>query len=424
MQKQLAKLFEGIDLVWCDNPEKEIQKSTNYQKLLDIFPNLQSLFQEGLERDPFEFYRTMRHIFRSLKIFFMLQDGTFNYKSLSRDSIQKLRRKLTKFPDKFLLIILMYHDLGKLFDRKKHTLKSSKLIQKNNLFNCFDLSSGEKLLLRKVIEYHLLFATIYTGESTFFGILSLLNDKEFIQLISDRTNVEIFIDLLEIFTYIDILGYPYSQVFDHYLKYYGEINQKLKHLLGLWPNRDEIIALAKSYSLEWMDWRLAGALRIFQFVETKPHLTKEFYFNVLRESVRPIYKTSGQKFDWNVIKSTDLFNIFKFQMKYALAFLLILAFGEFKRFRLKENQHISPKLMQFWVLLSNEVKKRNLTEEEVVWNIYFERLPLWSNMTKSFIKKLEIDSLKTVINNAVLKFDAEKKEYNLNLDFSRLVDGI
>jgi len=423
MQKQLAELFAEIDLLWCDNPEKEIHKSTNYQKLLVIFPNLQILFQEGLERDSFEFYRTMRHIFRSLKIYFILQDGTFTYKSLSTDSIQKLQLKISKFSDKYLLIILMYHDLGKLIDRKTHTFESSRVIKENDLFNCFDLSSDEKLLIRKVIEYHLLFATIYTGESTFFGILSLLNDKEFIQLISDQKNMLIFVDLLETFTYIDILGYPYAQIFDHYLKYYGEINQKLKNLLELWPKRDDIIALAKSYSLEWTDWRLAGALRIFQFVETKPHLTKQFYYNVLKESLRPIYQASELIFDWTVIKNTDLTNIYKFQLKYALAFLLILALGEFKRFRLKENQNISPKLMQFWMLLSNEVKKRNLTELEVVWNVYFQRLPLWSNMTKKFIKKLEIDSLKPIIDNAILKFDAEKKEYNLILDFTNLLDG-
>ena len=144
---------------------------------------------------------------------------------------------------------------------------------------------------------------------------------------------------------------------------------------------------------------------------------------MLKESLRPIYQASELIFDWTVIKNTDLTNIYKFQLKYALAFLLILALGEFKRFRLKENQNISPKLMQFWMLLSNEVKKRNLTELEVVWNVYFQRLPLWSNMTKKFIKKLEIDSLKPIIDNAILKFDAEKKEYNLILDFTNLLDG-
>ncbi len=415
METELAKLFEEIDLVWCDNPEKEIQKTTNYQRLMDIFPNLQKLNQDGLERDPFEFYRTMRHIFRSLKIFFLLQDGNFTYKTLSKESIQNLQNKLTKFPIKYLLIILMYHDVGKLFDRKTHTIQSSRLIKKNNLFDCFDISDDENLLLRKVIEYHLLFATIYTGESTFYGLISLLNDEEFIQLFSDRKNMSLFIDLLEIFTYIDILGYPYAQVFDHYLKYYGEINQKLQNLLRLWPNRDEMIALATQYSLDWTEWRLAGALRIFQFVGTKPHLTKEFYFNVLKESIRPIY---GDKFDWSVIKNTKLSNIYKFQMKYALAFLLILALGEFKRFRLKPNQKISPTLMEFWILLSNEVKKRNLAEKEAICNIYFEKLPIWSKMTKEFIKKLEIDSIELIIRNAVLKFDAAKGEYNLILDFS------
>ena len=35
-----------------------------------------------------------------------------------------------------------------------------------------------------------------------------------------------------------------------------------------------------------LDWRIAGGLRIFQFVETKPYLTEEFYYDKIKESIK------------------------------------------------------------------------------------------------------------------------------------------
>ncbi|MHA1649150.1 MAG: hypothetical protein ACTSYB_03060 [Candidatus Helarchaeota archaeon] len=425
MIEKLEKFFVSIDLTWCDNLGKDVHTSPSYQQLLDFFPNLRELIQEGLKNDKFEYIRTLRHIFRLFKIYFLLKAGNFEYQYLSTISLQKIREKIEKFSDMnelYLPLILMYHDIGRFYDRKVHAYQSSKLIVERNLFDCFPLSDLEKLLLRKVIEYHLLLATIYTGESTFFGILSLLNDHEFVKLISysGKSYADLFVDLLELFTYLDILGYPYSRVFDHYLKYYEEINNKLKILLKLWPNYSEIVLKAKQFSLEWLDWRLAGALRIFQFVHTKPHLTQEFYYSILRESLRPECEKRGITFQWQEVKKRFLPHIYKFQLKYALPLLMLLAFGEFKRFRLKENQKISPKLLQFWILLSQEVTRRGLSEKEVVWNIYFENLPFWSEITNSFIQKLEIHRLKGIINAAKLDFDEERKEYNLYLDFNRL----
>lgn len=422
MLKDLANLFEGIDLVWCDNPGKEIQNSENYKSLLALFPNLQDIHQKGLTNDKFEFNMTMRHIFRSLKVYHLLKQGQFSYKHLSSESLQKLLEKLEKFP-LYLPLILVYHDIGRFIDRKTHTFQSAKLILDNQLLDDFNLSSKEKLLITKVIEYHLLLATIYTGESTFFGSMSLFNDEEFIKLLTaeDGNYGETFLEFLEIFTYLDVLGYPYAIIFDHYLKYYGEINQKLKNLLELWPDRNKILSRAKDYSLQWSDWRLSGALRIFQFVETKPHLTKEFYFTILRESIRPECESRGRDFSWKTI--TDfLSNIYKFQMKYAMGFLMLLAFGQLKRLRLKENQKILPKLLLFWILLSAEVDRRKKSNEEVVWNIYFDRLPFWSDMNKRFIEKLEIENIRTILRDANLVYNESRGEYNLHLNFRELLD--
>jgi len=425
METELATLFEQIELNWCDNPSKAIQNSENYQRLLALFPNLQELNHEWIIRDNFEFNRTMRHIFRCLKVYYLLKQGEFFYESLSQEVHERLRGKIQRFTAHNELLIptlLMYHDIGRFVDRAAHTYYSADLIVKRHLLDWFKISEIEKLVLQKTIEYHLLLATIYTGESTFFGILSLLNDSAFVQIVipKNKKYIGFFTDLLEVFTYIDVLGYPYSKIFDHYLTYYEHINNILKTLLSLWPDQEKIISEAKNYSLQWNDWRLAGALRIFQFINTEPHLTEEFFFNALRNSIRSECENLGVNFDWDFIKNTYLVNIYKFQVKYALPLLMLLAFGEFKRAPIEKN--VSPNLFKFWAILSAEINNRGLNAEEYIWNIYFEKMPFWSNITKDFIQKLEIIKLKSIINAATVKFDNERKEYNLYLDFSDLID--
>ena len=428
MRNELEALFERIDLNWCDNPEKGIEASENYTRLLALFPNLQELNQEWIQTDAFEFNRTIRHIFRCFKVYYLLKDGAYSYDSLSKDSHEKLRQKIKWFTvqnELLLPILLMYHDIGRFVDRAAHTYHSANLIVRRGLLDAFKLSETEKLILRKTIEYHLLLATIYTGESTFFGLLSLLNDKEFTQILKtkDGKNIEFFVDLLEIFTYIDVLGYPYSRIYDHYLIYYEQINKTLQSLLRLWPNQVKITSKAREYSLQWTDWRLVCALRIFQFINTEPYLTKDFYFDALKQSLRSECEDRGVKFDWSSIKTKYLSHNYKFQAKYALAFLMLLTFGEFKRAKLDRAQKVSAKLLRFWILLSAEINRRGLNAEESVWNIYFQKLPFWSDIPKGFSEKLEINALKSVIQNATLRFDKDRKEYNLFLDFSDLLES-
>ena len=203
-------------------------------------------------------------------------------------------------------ILLMYHDIGRYIDNKRHPYHSYQLISSIQLLETFELSNFEKLFIRKLIHYHLLIATIYTGESTFYGIYSLFNDLEFIELISKENTIDRFIDLLEVFSYIDILGYFYTKIFDHYIKFYGEISSKLKNILYIWPNKELALKKAKKYSQERLEWRLAGALRIFQFVETKPHLTEEFYYNKLRESIEKTDNVLFVELDWDLLKDQYL----------------------------------------------------------------------------------------------------------------------
>ena len=62
-----------------------------------------------------------------------------------------------------LPIILMYHDIGRLEDKKDHPSYSYHLISEMKLLDNYDLFETEKTIIKKIIQYHLLFATIYTG---------------------------------------------------------------------------------------------------------------------------------------------------------------------------------------------------------------------------------------------------------------------
>ncbi len=239
-------------------------------------------------------------------------------------------------------------------------------------------------------------------------------------MISNKKNITRFLNLLEIFTIIDILGYPYTQIFDHYLKYYEEINFNLSQILNLWPDKERALNTAKQYSQKWLKWRIAGALRIFQFVETKPYLTKEFYFNKLKESIKESHNEIIYNLTWKLIKDKYLVHSYKIQMKYSLALLIILAFGNFQRMGLKINAGISYKLLLFWALLSKEVKTRSKEYPDSLWNIFLEAMPHWSKIDQQFIDMINDRNIELLIKNSRHEFNVEKKEFNLYLDFKRL----
>lgn len=415
--KTLYKLFENIELEWIDT-YNEITDSKQYFQLISIFPNLKNIFQEGSEKDKEEFQRTIRHIFRLFKIYFLILDGEFSHDTLSNHSINIIREKLLKHHSQnelILPIILMYHDIGRLEDKKDHPSYSFHLISEMKLLDHFDLTDTEKIIINKIIQYHLLFATIYTGESTFYGVYSLLNDTEFNRVLDDRQNIDKFIDILEIFTYIDILGYSYARIYDHYVKYYDEINNKLNFILNLWPNKEKAIKLALEYSQEWLEWRIAGALRIFQYIETQPYLTKEFYFRKIQESIDDNLANLVNDRGWDTIRKQYLTNTSKIQLKYGLAMLMLLAFKKFFRGPIKEDVKISSNLILFWLLLSNKI--RSSEEQEYLWNIHFIGLPNWGNWDRSFKQELNYPTLISILKSSRKEFDKIKKEFNLYLDF-------
>ncbi|MHA1643150.1 MAG: hypothetical protein ACTSUX_14015 [Promethearchaeota archaeon] len=419
----LIDLFSNISLEWIDFT-KNLEETSKFEDFLKHFPNLIDIFGMGKEKDFSEFQRTIRHIFRVFKIFFSLKKGTFSHRSLSNSSISLLEKKVQCLNDKedFLMaLILAYHDIGRFVRKSEHPFYSFKVIREDKLLSNFNLKYEEELLVLSVIKYHLLFATIYTGESTYLSVYSLVYDGEFKKLVENKKYIDLFVDLLEIFTFIDVLGYSYSQIYDHYLKYYDEINKNLKSLLNHFPNDNIVLSEALKLSLDFINWRLAGALRIFQFVETEPFLTEEFYYDKLKESLESLNEKLIKNFTWKGLMEEISVQVSKIQIKYGLPCLMLLAFGRFHRAQLKKDTKISYRLILFWMLLSKKLSEFIKNEVLIPCNVFFFGIPNWFSLKREIIEKIDYDFLNNILNNSKYEFDEERKEFKLYLDFSKLL---
>jgi hypothetical protein len=188
----------------------------------------------------------------------------------------------------------------------------------------------------------------------------------------------------------------------------------------LLPNKDRAIQKAFLYSQEWIDWRIAGALRIFQFVGTKPYLTENFYYDIIRTSLNsiPYEKFNFNRMEWEQLKESLLKQSSKIQIKYGLAFLMILAFGYFHRDSFNEDVKISHNLVLFWMLLCQETKNRSVKDGDGLWNVFILGIHNWFTLSRKDFLKIDEKLISMVIQDAESFFDEELREYTLNLDLS------
>jgi len=422
MIKILQNIFSDISLNEIDSL-KEIENSQIYNLFVSSYPNLSEIFESGVKRDKQEFIRTIKHIFRSIKIYLKLINNSFYYKGFSEKTILKISNKLKRIHEidtTVIPLILIYHDIGKLVRKRDHPQQSFLLISGNNLLVPYNLANNDRVLIEKVIQYHILFATIYTGESTYYGTYSILNDSSLSKLVSNKKYLDLFIDLLEIFTFIDVLGYSYSQIFFYFVNYYEEINRNLKEILSILPEKQRAIQKAFLLSLESIDWRIAGGLRIFQFIGTKPYLSEEFYYDLIKSSVKsiPFDELNLTRMDWEELKNTILQQSCRIQIKYGLAFLMILAFGSFQRASVKEDAAISHKLLLFWILICRETLKLSVSDKDGLWNVFITGIPNWLALSKRNLLMIDEKLISTVIQEAKLKYNKDLREYVLKLDLS------
>lgn len=421
----LQNIFNKFSLEDIDSL-KDIINSQIYREFILLYPNLESIFSGGYEKDSLEFIRTVRHIFRTIKVYLLLHAQKFQYLGFSNQSTEQILAKITKinsFNPDLIPLILVYHDIGKFIRKRDHPMQSYYLISEKDLLNPYKLDKNLNLLIKKVIQYHVLFATIYTGESTYYGTYSLIQDKDLVDLILNSNFLNVFVDCLEVFTYIDILGYSYSQIFDHYLGYYDKINSNLKDIFSRAPDIDLALNMALRLSHAWIKWRIAGALRIFQFVSTQPYLTEEFYYDKLKSSLLTL-PTELDGLIWENLVNKMLSESCKVQIKYGLAFLMILAFGSFHRATMDQNAEISSNLIYFWLTLTNEIKKRSKKDFKGIWNVYILGIKNWFSIQPKTFKIINPTFIQDIIKNSKSSFDETLNEYTLNLDLSKLEKAI
>ena len=122
MINSLANVFNNLKLSWIDS-SKNLETSKEYQDLLFIFPNLEQIFKQGQIEDDFEFRRTIQHILRVFKVYFLIKNNIHFHETLSPESLQKVSEKIesiNKLNELIIPLILMYHDIGRFFNKKNH----------------------------------------------------------------------------------------------------------------------------------------------------------------------------------------------------------------------------------------------------------------------------------------------------------------
>ncbi|NVM02071.1 MAG: HD domain-containing protein [Candidatus Helarchaeota archaeon] len=418
--KYLEKLFSDLSLNWIDDNRNNVLESEICNEFVKLFPKIKDILQVSIKRDKAESERTLRHTFRLLKVYYQLKNDEFKHKSLNSNSIDNIKGLIGKMDQKNLLylpLILIFHDIGRPFNRKLHTYESAKIVKKWNLLDDYGLNRQEIMLIIKVIEYHLLLGTIYTGESTYYAFNTLFNDEEFVEFLENKEFVKDFMLLSSTFTILDPFGYFYAQIFDHYIEKYSEIQHTISEILLNWPNINLIKKKLRKVCFDRLDWRLACSLRIFQLIGTKPQLTHNFFVEKIKDSVKIFLNKTINEKNWLEFKQTYLSENYLIQLKYALPILMVLASGEFKRiFRPKT---VNTNLIHFWINLNQKIKKENEKSKfkNENWNVIFEGIPHWSLLKDSFSQFLDKELLKTVIENAEVKLDHVRKENWLLLKF-------
>ena len=421
LYNNLERLYESIDLKFCDSPAIDIINSKQYSSIRQLVPDWDILIQKGLKVDKEETLRTIRHIFRSIYIYFSLKkdlvlDGlNSNFCTFLKSNIKNLYEI---HPDLFIYVLL-YHDIGRPFNKEWHTFESAKILRETNLFLKSEILQKYRHILLGVIKHHLLLGTIFTGESSYVGALLLLKDNILENIWDSEKETDLFFQILLLFTVIDILGYDYSKIFNHYLDYYLKIKENLikgfnnvRSIKKPDEKEEALFLIFQKLDEENLNWRIACALRIFQFVTTKPDLTENFYYRKINQGLEQI-DSDWQRFKEKLGNSHCLI-----QYKYALPLMMILASGSFSRTPIDNEFIVRGSLFQFWVVCTAKVKQYISRHDKLcLWNIIFQLPRNWF-LNPDFLRYFPTEKLFSLINKTIPIFDPSLNSYQLKIKYS------
>ncbi|MHA1230422.1 MAG: HD domain-containing protein [Candidatus Helarchaeota archaeon] len=441
MYTRLLKIFNNYDVNLVDDNRIDILETELYKSIINIDPQIREIFNLAIQSDKFEFLRTIRHIFRVLIVYFKILNDKFKppgkLNNLEFNQIKHLIKKINNRNKEILPCIFLLHDIGKPFNRRFHPEESAKIVDNYQLAENFNLKEDEKIVVKKTIEYHLMMGTIYNGESSLWKLLTFRSDPETDVLLLNK-NLELFLDILVIFAIMDIWGYPYGIVSKTNINEYLNLKSIFQYLLSFdnykfFKNKLDELAIKR------IDWRISSGLRIFQYYNTKPLYSMEFF---LRKIWNAIYRYNGIKItdeNWNEYKQKYLSQTIRAQIHYGLPVLMRLTLGNFERrnWKINEDTIVQTDLIQFWISLNQKIKKYAGNLKDFPINLVLNGIPHWSKFNKQIIglfkgeiisKLIEESEILTASNLLKkLETNAQKnneinKHYNKNIGNYKNID--
>ena len=422
--QKLEKIFIGSELDIWQISEKDLINSEEIKKLSILFPKWYDLVKKGIEQNRNEAFRTLRHTFHTLYNYFSIINNQFE-KNIDKKNILLLKnqlRELYEFQPLYFPLILLYHDLSRPFNRTWHTIESEKLIREHHFLDRFNLSKSIQKLILTSIKHHLLIGTIFTGESSYYGSIALYSDLIDGDKQISNHYIQILFQTLKFFTFIDIWGYYYSQIYNHYFDYYDKICVNLTEVFTT-CFKFEKEGTQKNYlekSLFRLDtqnlkWRIACSLRIFQFITVKPYLTKDFYYSKIEEGLALIGK------NWEQFQKSLGENHSRIQFKYTLPLMMVLSMKEFRREPIDESITVQDDIFSFWSACSQTVRKFISKHPDSKSNLFyyvfdFPRSWFFNSEYREKIKKNVIK----ILSSAKFSFDSTLSDYIVNINLEKM----
>jgi hypothetical protein len=420
---EFIAIFSDPNLRKIDDNRISITDTKYFKNIVKIMPKLEIIFSDARDKDEFECNRTIRHTLRILTVYFLILNGEFkppgklpkDYFNIIRDLIAKINN----INNKFLPAIFLLHDIGKPFNQRSHPKESAKIIEKYNLLDYFNFEEKRNILVKKVIEYHLMMGTINNGESSLWALINFIKDKETSILIDEEKLLDLYLDVSVVFAVLDVYGYGYGIVNSNYIDQYFELKNIFKKLLII-EDKEEFYKTLDSFCFERIDWRLSSALRIFQYYNSTPVYSKEFFIERIWDAINRCTGDIVNSNNWDDYKIKKFTNTSRVQLMYGLPIMMRLAMSfERRSWKIDENLVIKTDLIDFWLALNNRINVFLEKSDggkfpiQVVW----KGLPHWSQFDDNIFNLLKGESISKIIMNS--KIEQKQDEYDLILDFEK-----
>ena len=416
---------KGISLNWLEHNRDHIDNTAEFNTLTRLFPGLEEIFHKGRQKDPDEYVRTLIHTFQTQAAYNNVCSGEFLESGLEGHALGEVRHlagSISLFSPRLMPTILWLHDIGRLEEKSRHNEKSAEMISEFGLLGKEEFSDEEALLIQKVVRYHLLIGTLYTGESSYTSFRPLMGDGQFQGILNNKTSLGMFLDSLTLFTIIDVWGYHIHDISSAMIDNYMEIRREMGEIFA---DRSDISGILKALtdkSRTHMDWRLMGYMMAFSKIGKKPHLTLKFYAGMVEDGFKRYAEREGLSIDWKDFKAGYLDKMDYVQFKYGLGVLIPLSYGGTgKKMHLTEQTRMNVNLFHLLVCINNRLSKEELTNSECIpsglWDVVFKGYPQWNRKTNFHQKLNDPGLIEEIIDRGTISADKDEDLNRLTLDF-------